>query len=138
MRLSPRDVASDLFSFLLFLRLALVSFLCFGGTLMVAKQYGPVLGITACLVALPLWWYHFGLPRFKERQSSLFSAEFCLIGYLAVAATLVVCVLEYFGIIQEGRPIHIFPKSHLVRYVIIFTVFCLYAFIRRKYSKEVP
>jgi hypothetical protein len=104
MRLSPRDVASDLFSFLLFLRLGFVTFLCFPGALIVSKQCGPAIGMVACIVAFPLWWYHFGLPRFKEQRSGFFSARFCFWGYVAMTALLVVDILEFFDILKEAHP----------------------------------
>ena len=104
MRLQPRDVASDLFSFLLFLRLGLVTFFCFLALPVIIKQAGPAIGFIPCLVAFPLWWYHFGLPRFSEQRSGFFSAKFCLWGYVAMTAFLVVDVLEWLGIFKEAHP----------------------------------
>jgi hypothetical protein len=103
MRLQPRDVASDLFSFLLFLRLGVVTLFCFLGLPVIIKQAGAATGFFVCLIAVPLWWYHFGLPRFSEQRSGFFSAKFCLWGYIAVTAYLVVDVLEWFGILKEAH-----------------------------------
>lgn len=98
MRLSPRDVATDLFSLLLFLRLGFVTFLCYLGLPLVSKQYGFAIGTMACVIAFPLWWYHFGLPRLKEqpRGFNFFSAEFCLWGYVVMTAWLIVDIWECF------------------------------------------
>lgn len=135
MRLSPRDVASDLFSFLPFLRLALVIFLCFPSPLLVTKKFGPAIGTVACILAFPLWWYHFGWPRSKEQRSGLFSQSFCMWGYFVMGASLIVAVLEYFGVIQEGRPIPFVRQlSPYLRVAIIvgFVTFWFYEFSKRK------
>lgn len=138
MRLSPRDFSGYQFSFRFFLRLALVSFLCFLGPLLVSKQFDPAIGILACIVAFPLWWYHFGLPRFNEQGSGFFSARFCMFGYIMMAASVVLTVLEYFGIIQEGRPIPFLRQLSpyfRVAVMVCFIAFCIYEFTGRKRPK---
>jgi hypothetical protein len=135
MRLSPRDVASDFYSFLLFLRLGLVTFLCSLGIAIISKLGGPAIGVISCLVAFPLWWYHFGLPRFKEQQSGFFSARFCLLGYIVMSTWLVVSLLEYFGIIKEGQPIPLVRQlSPYLRVALLVGVvaYIVYEFTKRK------
>src|SRR5437660_12757580 len=105
MRLSVAGHCNDFFAFLLFLRLTLVTGLCLAGPLLVSKAYGPCIGAVAYIVTFLLWWWHFGLPRFKEQRSGFFSPGFCLFGYLAMTASLAVIVLMAFGIIREGQPL---------------------------------
>jgi hypothetical protein len=135
MRLSVAGYCNDFFAFLLFLRLALVTGLCLFGPLLISKMYGNRVGAILCVAAFPLWWWHFGLPRFKEQGSGFFSARFCLFGYLAMSAILVVIILLAFGIIKEGQLHHI-PER--VRILIIVGVIAIYAFSNQKISEEGP
>src|SRR3954466_5844358 len=93
MRLSVAGYCNDFFAFLLFLRLALVTGLCLVGPPLVSKGFGPYIGASAYVAAFPLWWWHFGLPRFREYGSGFFSPGFCLFGYLAMSASLAVIAL---------------------------------------------
>jgi membrane protease YdiL (CAAX protease family) len=140
MKVSLPVYCNDFLAFLLFLRLALVTLLCFFGGPVLSKAYGYSVGLIACLVAFPLWWYHFGLPRFHEERSGIFSARFCLWGYLIMAAVLVVVMLLLLGVLKEGQPHPIFPqwfpKSRTLRFCIIFAVLSLFAFARRKPPKS--
>ena len=141
MRLSVAGYSNDFFAFLLFLRLALVTALCLAGPLVASKECGDPIGALTYIAAFPLWWWHFGLPRFKEQRSGLFSAGFCLFGYVAMSASLAVIVLLAFGVIQEGQPHPLpqwFPRSRPVRFLIIFAVLSLYAVFRRKITKKGP
>jgi asparagine N-glycosylation enzyme membrane subunit Stt3 len=93
----------------------------------------------AYIATFPLWWWHFGLPRFKEQGSGFFSPGFCLFGYLAMSASLAVIMLMAFGVIKEGEPHPLpewFPRSRVIRFLIIFVVLCLYAFFKRKITKK--
>ncbi len=136
MRLSLPVYLNDFLSFLLFLRLATVVFLCVGGVPLVTKSYGPSFGVVACLFAYPLWWYHFGLPRFKEQATGIFSAKFCLWGYIIMTVWLLVCTLEYLGVLKEttGKSPEnhqeFFSRTHIIRFLIIFGVLCAYSFFR--------
>jgi|SRR6516225_5509460 len=76
MRLSVGGYCNDFLAFLLFLRLALVTGLCLAGPLLLSKAYGPGIGALAYVAAFPLWWWHFGLPRFKEQGDGFFSPGF--------------------------------------------------------------
>jgi hypothetical protein len=139
MRLSLAGYCNDFFAFLLFLRLTLVTGLCLVGPLLVAKAYGDCLGALSYIAAFPLWWWHFGLPRFSEQRSGFFSPGFCIFGYLAMSASLVVVMLLAFGVIREGQPHPLpqwFPRSRLVRFLIIFAVLSLYAIFKRKITKK--
>lgn len=139
MRLSVAGYSNDFFAFLLFLRLALVTGLCLAGPLLVSKAYGPRIGAVAYIAAVPLWWWHFGLPRFKEQGSGFFSRGFCLFGYLAMGASLAVITLLAFNVIREGQPHPLpawFPQSRVVRFLVIFAALCLYAFFKRKITKR--
>jgi len=139
MRLSLPAYCNDSLAFLLFLRLTVVAFLCFPCTLVLSKIYGTGIGLIACLLAYPLWWYHFGLPRFKEQRSGFFSARFCLMGYVAMTAALLIVTLEFFDVIQEGKPVHLpalLPKSNVLRFLIIFSALWGCDFAKRKFSKK--
>jgi len=139
MRVSLPGYCNDFLSFLLFLRLGTVVFLCAGGAILTAKSYGPGYGVIAGCAAYPLWWYHFGLPRFKSGASGIFSAKFCLWGYIWMTVVLLVCVLEYFGILKEAAgPTPVsqeewYSRRHIIRYVIIFCVLCAYAFFKKRF-----
>jgi hypothetical protein len=117
MRLSVEGYSNDSFAFLLFLRLALVTGLCLAGPLLVSKACGPCVGAIAYIGAFPFWWWHFGLPRFKEPRSGFFAPGFCLFGYLAMSVSLAVIALMAFGVIKEGQPHPLpqwFPRSHFI------------------------
>jgi hypothetical protein len=139
MRLGPHHFDGGFCSFLLFLRLMLVSLCCLLGTPVFAYFYGPSVGLAGCLAAYPLWWYHFGLPRFKEREDGFFSARFCLYGYIFMSAVLIVVVLEYFEILKEGRPILFmqqFGPYFRVAFWLGFAAYCAYEFIKWKATKK--
>jgi len=141
MRLSLPAYLNDFRSFLLFLRLAAVVFVCVIGVMLIAKSYGPGFGVCACLVAYPLWWYHFGLPRFKEQVTGIFSAEFCMWGYIIMTVWLLVFTLEYLDVLKEAAgnfpESHqsFFSKKHMIRFLIIFAVLCVYGFFKSRLSK---
>ena len=136
MRLSLPVHLNDFLGFLLFLRLGAVAFGCAIAPLLIAKTYGPGFGLAACSAAYPFWWYHFGLPRFKEQRTGLFSATFCLWGYIIMTVALSVCALEYMGILKEAtgkppaQPQDFFSTKHMVRVLVIFGVLCLYAYFK--------
>lgn len=139
MRLSVTGYSNDFFAFLLFLRLAFVTGLCLAGPLLLSKGYGPGIGGVAYTAAFPLWWWHFGLPRFKEEGGGFFSPGFCLFGYLAMTACFAVIVHMAFGVIKEGQPHPLpqwFPRARVARFLIIFGALCLYAYIKRKIAKR--
>lgn len=139
MRLSVEGYCNDFLCFLLFLRLALVVFLCVPIVLVITKSYGPGIGLICCISAYPLWWYHFGLPRFKEQGSGFFSPRFCLWGYIAMTVSFLVILLEYFGILKEGEPNpHLHKASPYLRTAIMvgFAIFSVYALARHRKPKD--
>lgn len=136
MKLSLPVYSNDFLAFLLFLRLTLVVVFCLFGGIVLGKWVGTGAGLAGYGLAFPLWWYHFGLPRFGVAGSGYFSPGFCWLGYLLMAFGLVGVALLYFGVIKEGRPIPIypewFPKSRVARYAIIFAALCLVEYVWRK------
>jgi len=137
MRLSVAGYSN--FAFLLFLRLALVTALCLTGPVLISKVWGPRVAEFTLLAAFPLWWWHFGLPRFKEHRSGFFSPGFCLVGYLVMTASLVLITLMTFGILKEGQSPqlpHWFPRSRVARFLILLAIFYLFAFLKQKLRKK--
>ena len=128
------------FAFLLFIRLALVTAFCLIGPLLISRAYGQTIGIISGVVVFPLWWWHFGLPRFKEgRGSGFFSPGFCLVGYVFMALQLAILVLQKFGILKEGKPHPLpdwVPRSHTARFLIISGFLLVFEFIYRKLRKK--
>ena len=99
MRLGMVTQANGFFSFLLFLRLAFVTFMCVPGVLIISRLYGPAYAVLAGATAYVLWWYHFGLPRFKVQGDGFFSPRFCFWGYAFITLTLLVNVLMLAGVL---------------------------------------
>jgi len=128
------------FAFLLFLRLGLVTAFCLIGPLLISKAYGQTIGVISAVAVFPVWWWHFGLPRFKERSGSgFFSPGFCLVGYVFMTLQLAVLLLQKFGVLKEGQR-HPFPdwvpRSHTARFLIIFALLLVFEFIYRKFRKR--
>ena len=141
MRLSVEGYCNDFLSFFLFLRLVCVIGLCLIGPLLLSKSCDPRIAVATYLVAFPLWWWHFGLPRFKDSGTGLFSPKFCLFGYLYMSACLAVVTLMAFGVIKEGQPHpppQWIPHSPVARFLIIFSILYLYVFLRRRALKKSP
>jgi len=139
MRLSVAGYCNDLLGFFLFLRLVLVVGLCLLGPLLISKAWGPRIGVAAAICAFPLWWWHFGLPRFKKRGSGFFSTGFCLYGYFSMSASFVVITLMNFGILKEGQPHQLpewLPRSRLAWFIILFICFFIFEFFKRKLRKK--
>lgn len=128
---------------LLFLRLALTVCACIGLPLVISECWGPGFAAAACLFAFPLWWFHFGLPRFKRESGGgiLSSPWFCLWGYGAITLILLASVLEVLGIIKEGQPLFRLDEHRrmILRRVVLVAVVCvslLYEYARRGRQKE--
>ncbi len=128
------------FAFVLFLRLALVTVFCFIGPLLISKGYGQTMGVISAIAVFPLWWWHFGLPRFKEgRGGGFFSPGFCLTGYVFMALQLAVLILKKLGMVEQGKPHPLpdwVPRSHTARFLIIFGLLLVFEFVYRKFRKK--
>ena len=128
------------FAFLLFLRLALVTALCLIGPQLIGRAYGNSVGVVSAIAVFPLWWWHFGLPEFKEVSGGgFFSPGFCLVGYVFMTLDLAIMILMRFGILKEGQPHPLpnwIPRSHTARFLIIFAILLIFEFIYRKWRKN--